>query len=118
MTEVKRVTIGIVNCETGQKVKEKVVKQEVFESDDVFLGEVMKEGQKIAGWFDEQETFYTRCLWGYWASMGLLQKFVYVVKRINFGDIAAETVVVFSEDSPRGEEHKFYMWREDLAGKA
>jgi hypothetical protein len=113
MTEVKRVTIGILNCETGKKVKEKVVRQELFESDDVFLGEVMKEGQKIAGWFDEQETFYSRCLWGYWSSMGILHKFVNVVKGINLGDPAAESVIIFSKDSPRGEEYKFYMWRED-----
>jgi len=95
---IRKVKIGILNCETGKVIKEKTV--------DAALA--MQEGEKISRWFDRRETFFSgNPIWEYWEKVGVLGKFKAVARGSSLSSVAAESVAVFK--GRKGTEHEFYI---------
>lgn len=101
----RKFKIGILNTETGKKIKEKVVNQE----------EALRIAKKIAAWFDKQDTFFSgKKIWDCWESIGIAEKFKNIILGNGWSNIAVESIVVFK--GSKSEEHEFYIERikEDL----
>lgn len=106
------IKIGIINCVTGKKVKEKILKDDSLYKceSEIFQKKALKEVRKMSQWFDDKDTFFNgKKIWDHWQEIGDTEGFKAVIKGTAFTKIAFLSVAVFNGD--RGEEHEIYVER-------
>jgi hypothetical protein len=110
---------GIINCVTGKKVKEKVLKDDSLYKceSETFQKKVLEEVKKMSEWFDDKDTFYNgRRIWNHWEEIGDAERFKAVIKGTNLNKIAFLSIAVFNGN--HGQEHELYVERIDNVQEA
>jgi len=104
------IEIGILNANTGEYVWQEFV--------DPKKTDVLNRMKRVAGWFNEQDTFYSgKHIWSVWENVGITQRFLSVVFGESLRDVASTSVMVFSDDSPVGTEYEFYVQRKEASNE-
>ncbi|MEO0126304.1 MAG: hypothetical protein ABIL44_00970 [candidate division WOR-3 bacterium] len=106
----KKIKIGIINCETGKIVKEKILEDNSIWKDEKeeFQKKALKEVKKMSAWFDDKDTFFSgKKIWDCWERIGDNKRFESVIKGTGWSKISTLSVAVFNGN--HGEEYELYV---------